>query len=127
MRAEIARLLAELAVERALAAQALALKELVAHQALEIAKLRHQLYGRSAERSRQIIDQLELALVEAVGDATEAEIVAEEAAADASIDGGVVKVAGFERKKPARAPLPEHLPRERVVEPAPCACEHCGS
>ena len=127
MRAEIARLLAELAVERAMAAEALALKELAAHQAIEIAKLRHQLYGRSAERSRQIIDQLELALVEAVGDATQAEIVAEEAAADASIDGGVVKVAGFERKKPARAPLPEHLPRERMVEPAPCACDHCGS
>ena len=60
MRAEIARLLAELAVERAMAAEALALKELAAHQAIEIAKLRHQLYGRSAERSRQIIDQLEL-------------------------------------------------------------------
>jgi len=53
-------------------AEALAFKELAAHQALEIAKLRHQLYGRSAELSRQIIDQLELALVEAVGDATQA-------------------------------------------------------
>ena len=134
----MAAMKAELVAERlaraevlAQLAEALAFKELAAHQALEIAKLRHQLYGRSAERSRQIIDQLELALVEAVGNATQAEIVAEEAAADAgidaSIDGGVVKVAGFERKKPARAPLPEHLPRERVVEPAPCACEHCGS
>ncbi|MFN7498889.1 MAG: transposase, partial [Hyphomonadaceae bacterium] len=134
----MAAMKAELVAERlaraevlAQLAEALAFKELAAHQALEIAKLRHQLYGRSAERSRQIIDQLELALVEAVGDATQAEIVAEEAAADAgidaSIDGGVVKVAGFERKKPARAPLPEHLPRERVVEPAPCACDHCGS
>lgn len=123
MRAEIARLLAELAIERALAAEALALKELTAHQALEIAKLRQQLYGRSAERARSLIDQLELALDDATADATQAEIIAEEAAAAA----GITPVRNFERKKPARAPLPEHLPRERVVEPAPCACEHCGS
>jgi transposase len=126
----MAAMKAELVAERLARAEvlaqlsdALAFKELAAHQALEIAKLRHQLYGRSAERSRQIIDQLELALVEAVGDATQAEIVAEEAANAA----GVVPVRSFERKKPARAPLPEHLPRERVVEPSPCACDHCGS
>ena len=81
----MAAMKAELVAERlaraevlAQLAEALAFKELAAHQALEIAKLRHQLYGRSAERSRQIIDQLELALVEAVGDATQAEIVAED-------------------------------------------------
>ena len=33
---------------------------------------------------------------------------------------------GFERKKPARGPLPEHLPRERIVYPAPSACPCCG-
>ena len=32
----------------------------------------------------------------------------------------------FERSKPARRPLPEHLPRERVVYPAPSACPCCG-
>lgn len=32
-----------------------------------------------------------------------------------------------EREKPARRPLPAHLPRERVVHAAPCACRHCGS
>jgi transposase len=35
-------------------------------------------------------------------------------------------VKGFERKKPVRAPLPAHLPRERVVIPAPCSCPSCG-
>ena len=35
-------------------------------------------------------------------------------------------VAGFTRKRPSRQPFPEHLPRERVVEPAPCACLACG-
>ena len=34
--------------------------------------------------------------------------------------------AGFERRKPARRPLPEHLPRERIVYPAPTACPCCG-
>jgi len=36
-------------------------------------------------------------------------------------------VRGFERRRPARRPLPEHLPRERVVHPAPTACPCCGS
>src|SRR5258708_6712526 len=31
------------------------------------------------------------------------------------------------RKKPARRPLPEHLPREDVIHSAPCTCPACGS
>jgi transposase len=31
-----------------------------------------------------------------------------------------------EKQKPARRPLPEHLPREEVHHPAACACPHCG-
>jgi hypothetical protein len=34
---------------------------------------------------------------------------------------------GFERKRPARRPLPDHLPRERLVHPAPTVCSCCGS
>jgi transposase len=30
------------------------------------------------------------------------------------------------KRKPARRPLPEHLPRERIVHPATCACPNCG-
>ena len=33
---------------------------------------------------------------------------------------------GGNTRKPARRPLPEHLPRERIVYPAPCACPKCG-
>ena len=36
-------------------------------------------------------------------------------------------VVAFTRKRPARQPFPEHLPRERVVEPGPTACLCCGS
>lgn len=32
----------------------------------------------------------------------------------------------FERKRPSRKPFPDHLPRERVVIAAPCACPACG-
>lgn len=35
-------------------------------------------------------------------------------------------VAPFERKRPARKPLPDHLPRECVIVPAPCSCPACG-
>ena len=31
-----------------------------------------------------------------------------------------------ERQKPARRPLPEHLPREEVMHPAACTCPRCG-
>jgi transposase len=33
----------------------------------------------------------------------------------------------FERKRPSRKPFPDHLPRERVVIPAPASCPCCGS
>ena len=35
-------------------------------------------------------------------------------------------VAAFTRKRPARKPFPEHLPRERVIVPGPDACLCCG-
>lgn len=35
-------------------------------------------------------------------------------------------VSGFTRRRPVRGPLPEHLPRERVVVPSPTACPCCG-
>jgi transposase len=36
-------------------------------------------------------------------------------------------VAAFERRRPARKPFPDHLPRERVVVEAPTSCTCCGS
>jgi transposase len=52
------------------------------------------------------------------------EAAAAEDAGSAAKDGTVVQA--FTRRKPVRAPLPEHLPRERVVVPAPSACPCCG-
>jgi transposase len=113
-----ARVEAEMAVAQAKASED---KALIAHQRLQIAKLTRQLYGQRSERSVRLLDQMELALEELESAASEDEIAAEQAVAKAT------NVAAFTRKRPARQPFPEHLPRERVVEPGPTACLCCGS
>jgi transposase len=85
-----------------------------------IAKLRHDKFGQSSERGA-ILEQLELSLADLEEDASAAETAAQMAAAQAKIE-----VRSFERRKPARRPLPEHLPRERIVYPAPASCPCCG-
>jgi len=115
---DIDALKAEVAAARARAA---ADQALIAHQQLQIAKLRHQLYGQRSERAARLIEQMELGLEELEAAATEDEIAAEQAAARTT------NVTAFARKRPSRQPFPEHLPRERVVEPAPATCLCCGS
>ena len=88
-----------------------------------IAKLRHERFGQSSERSA-VLEQLELQLTEIEEDAAQAEAAAQLAASAAA--RAKITVAAFERRKPARRPLPEHLPRERVVHPSPSACPCCG-
>jgi transposase len=88
-----------------------------------IAKLRHERFGQSAERSA-VLEQLELSLADMEEDASQAEAAAQLAANAAA--SARVKVTPFERRKPARRPLPEHLPRERIVYPSPSACPCCG-
>ena len=110
---------AEAARERAVLANA---EALIAAQKLEIEKLRRALYGVRSERKARLLDQLELQLEELEATATEDELAAERAAAQAK-----TPVRGFERRRPARKPFPDHLPRERVVIEAPAACGCCGS
>ena len=93
---------------------------LIAHLNLQIERLRRQIYGSHSERTARLLDQMELQLEELETSATEDEIAAEMAATKTTT------VAAFTRKRPARKPFPEHLPRERVVEPAPTACACCG-
>jgi len=116
--ARAAQVAAELAVAKAKACDD---EALIAHQRLEIAKLTRQLYGQRSERSVRLIEQMELALEELETSASEDELAAERAVAKTT------KVAAFTRKRPARQPFPAHLPRERVVEPAPTECPCCGS
>jgi transposase len=115
MRADQAE--AELAAARAQASDDQAR---IAQLKLLIAKLQRERFGPRAERTRRLLDQLELQLEELEAAASEDELAAEAAAARTTT------VAGFTRSKPARKPFPEHLPRERVVVPGPCACAACG-
>jgi transposase len=129
---EIARLRAALAASQARAASAEAelaqvravvttSEAMIGHLKLEIAKLRREQYGQSSERRARLIDQMELHLEELEADATEDEIAAERAAAK------ITNVSAFQRRRPARKPFPEHLPRERLVIEAPSTCTCCGS
>jgi transposase len=97
-----------------------AIEAVIAHLKLQIAKLRREQYGPSAERSRRLLEQMELQLEDLEADASADDLAAEAAAANTA------SVAPFERRRPVRKPFPEHLPRERVVIPAPCACPACG-
>lgn len=88
-----------------------------------VRKLRHERFGQSSERGA-LLDQLELQLADLEEDAAQAEVVAQITAAATASE--TITVQSFERRKPARRPLPEHLPRERIVYPAPAGCPCCG-
>src|SRR5579864_1113975 len=105
-------------------AEAHALTLEVEKMKFEIARLRHEHYGQSSERSA-LLEQLELHLADLEETTSQSETTAQIAAAAAVREKIVVQ--GFERKRPARRPLPDHLPRERVVYPGPAACPCCGS
>ena len=94
---------------------------LISHYKLEIEKLRRLLYGTRSERTARLLEQMELQLEELEATATEDELAAEQAAARSQT------IPSFQRKRPSRKPFPEHLPRERVVIPAPAGCPCCGS
>jgi transposase len=120
----IARLRAELAATRAELAQAQAVvsasEAMISHLKLELAKLRREQFGQRSERRARLIEQLELQLEELEAAATEDALRAEAVAPP-------TPVRAFERRRPARKPFPDHLPRERVVVEAPVSCSCCGS
>lgn len=88
---------------------------------LLLARARREQFGQTSERGAKIIAQLELQLSELEESAAEAEAAAEIAAS--AVDRSA-RPSGARR--PARRPLPEHLPRERILYPAPCTCPNCG-
>src|SRR3546814_13637641 len=88
---------------------------LIAHLKMLIAKLRREQYGPSAERSRRLIDQLELQLEELEASASEDEPASEAAAAKTS------SVAGITSKCPSRQQITEPLPRPTATIHTVCA------
>jgi transposase len=80
---------------------------------LELARLRRMKFGRSSEKLAEQISQLELVLEEL--ETSQAQL----------------PVATSERTprqaRPARKPLPDHLPRESVLHEPSCQCPQCGA
>ena len=81
-----------------------------------LARLQRMTFGRSSEKLRDQVEQLELTLAdidELLGEITPANDPADEPAE-------------IPARKPVRRPLPEALPRDIVEHPAPCVCPGCG-
>lgn len=92
----------------------------IAYLELQIEKLKREKYGQRSERTRRLIDQLELELEELVAAASEDEQAANVAAAQTQA------VRAFTRKHPVRKPWPADIERERVVIDPPTTCACCG-
>jgi transposase len=98
--------------------------ELTAHRAmvetlrLQLARLRRMQFGRSSEKLDAEIAQLTLALedLEAGIERRDPPADPEPSAADTDTPD----------RKPARRPLPDHLPRTIVTHETARACPHCG-
>lgn len=129
---EVVQLRAELAMvrEQALVAEAEAAKVWAinadlrarnAHLKLMNEQMRREKYGVRSERSRRLLDQLELTFEELEANASEAELLGQIAAAKTTT------VQAFTRKRSTRRDFPADLPREQVVIPAPDLCPCCGS
>jgi transposase len=87
----------------------------IEHLKLLIAKLRRMRFGRSSEKLDRQIEQLELRLVELEESRSKESLERETAAAERAV------------ARPARRPLPEHLPREvQTYLPKEEACPDCG-
>ena len=90
---------------------------LIEHLQLVIAKMKRAMYGPRSERSQRLLDQLELELEELAAAVGEDE---------AKTDRATIQVQSFARGQATRRDFPDHLPRRRIVHPAPSCCPSCG-
>ena len=89
----------------------------IEHLTLLIIQLRRMQFGRKSEKLDRKIEQLELQL----------EDLETRRAESAPLLEKLLPQAAEEQSKPARRPLPEHLPREtRTIAPKQEACPDCG-
>lgn len=84
----------------------------VEHLKLIIAKLKRMQFGRRSEKLDHEVEQLELRL--------------EELQIGATPSPTASKPNPDEKAKPARRPLPDHLPRDNVIHEPACNCPDCG-
>ena len=99
-----------------MAQDAIHARTLIEKLRFELAGLKRAQFGASSEKLDGRVEQLELA-IEAL-EIDEAEHLAVAPAVAEAIERAAMK--------PARRPLPDHLQREQVIHPGPCACPACG-
>ncbi len=114
-----AMLVAETAARVAAEAVAIDRDAEIQNLKLTIAKLQRDKFGAKSERGAKLLDQLELQLAE-----LETSVAQDKTAVEIA---SPARVEDAERKKPARRPLPDHLPRERILHPSPTRCPCCDS
>ena len=90
----------------------LAQRSEVEHLKLIIAKLKRMQFGRRSEKLDHEVEQLELRL--------------EELQIGETLSPAASKPNTDEKAKPARRPLPDHLPRDNVIHEPACNCPDCG-
>jgi transposase len=127
VRAHAAELVAIEGARQAQAAELAAARAGLMEQRFEIEALRARLakllrvaFGRSSEKLRGQVEQLELTLADI--DELLAETTPPNDAAASAVEAETPK----DERKPARRPLPQALPRDVVEHAAPCACPACG-
>ena len=103
----------------AMAPDALVAQAEIARLKFQLARYRRAEFGRSSEKLARQAEPLELAL-----EAREADQA--ERLARVSPEVAAIVETAAEAQKPARRPLPEHLPREDRRHRAPCTCPGCG-
>jgi transposase len=111
--AELKRIIA------AMAQDALTAEAEIARLKFQLARYRRGEFGRSSEKLPRETEQLELELETLATDQAER-------LATASPEVAAAVETAAEPQKPARRPLPEHLPRENLRHSAPCSCPSCG-
>lgn len=95
---------------------------MILHLWRAVEKMRRALYGQRSEHGARLLDQRELELEELEANVAEGDLAAEKAA---EAQGPAPRNPC--RRTGSRRPLPEPLPRERVLVPGPGACTCCGS
>lgn len=91
---------------------------LIEKMKIELMRLKRMRFGRSSEQLDARIAQLELTLEEL--EASQTQIAA-------PLTPSSMRSPDLARAKPARKPLPAHLPRESVLHQDTCTCRQCGA
>ena len=102
-----------------LARDAVSARAEIARLKFQLARFRRAEFGRSSEKLARETEQLELAI-------ETLEIDQAERLSTAAPEAAAIVESVAEAQKPARRPLPEHLPREEVTHRAAAACPSCG-